>query len=1172
MPSISSVLSWLGRCGPRADRRRYTPRVDELEPRCLLTGPSVPLHLDFGLPNSPVAPGYIGVSLVTYNSTLGYGWADISNLGTRDRHISDPLLTDFIFGTDGTFLVNLPNGAYDVTTILGDATAEHDLDTVWAQGQLVVPSVTTAPGQFIKPTFKAQVTNGLLVLRFVDLGGHNPYWAVPGLDIVAAPVANAGPSVTTQEGNSVTFQGSASGGAGALSYSWNFGDGTTANGSLTPTHLYQHVGTYTGTLTVTDALGIASQASTQITIDNVPPANLKLALTAGSINEGGTTILSGSFTDPGQQDTHTVVVNWGDGSPTTTVNLGAGVVTFGGLTHQYLDNPGGQPNGSFPVQVTVTDQDGGQTSAVTPIQVNNVAPTASVGGQYAGSVGTPLTFQSTVSDPSPIDTAAGFTYAWSFGDGGTGSGPKPSHTYTAPGTYNVTLIVFDKDGGTAFVSTTATEEIGPTVVINPAWLAQHGAGPYLLDQANTTYVLTTDVDTLGTAFVVGAAGVTLDLNGHTVVYGDASPVQVTNGGFEQGSGKTVPGWDLSGAPQAVLAPNPGTLWGNQVLQLTNFSTTQTILSDPITIPHAGHSYAAVITPAFGNAQTIVTLSVIDALTGQVLGKGSSANPQRGFSAVTQFTASNTDPVRLQVTVTPPAGQSDTLDLDYAAVSASFDRGIMATQAWSGDIPGWSNLPPTVYPSYLLAANFTVRNGHINQGQGNGYDSSPLYCPSLPGLTVTNVQTLATGMDTASLVANNDSGGVTVSGSIFQQNIDNISNRMNDYASLALSQINGPIQISGNQVLNCPQIGINVGFNNPQYTVVIQNNLIEPNTVVANGYALVVAGLQNFTIANNTILASNGRGIDVDGWSSTPITNGQIYGNYVSVQEHGNREDSNAATDARALRLRNDVEYMGAETNLQIYNNTFIATTGAGFATAAYAVSISYMNPNGEMNNANVVLANNTLKAILTTTAAGYRAEALLIDGVEPGINLVCANNVLESNDVSLALCGGDLGNVYDVSLISNTVRKSSDGAVRPYTSILAGYWFYQIQDVQIIDLRTANGATPAITWFGWGMKNISVGWLLSVTAVNAAGTPLSGATVSVFDNTSTMVFTGTTGSDGQVANIPLIATVYSQLGTDPTQILTNPHGPFVVHVSDGSLNGLQVVNLTGDTAITVTLT
>ena len=42
---------------------------------------------------------------------------------------------------------------------------------------------------------------------------------------------------------------------------------------------------------------------------------------------------------------------------------------------------------------------------------------------------------------------------------------------------------------------------GSTIDITSTWLQQNGPGPYVLNQANTTYVLQTDVTTSGTAFV-----------------------------------------------------------------------------------------------------------------------------------------------------------------------------------------------------------------------------------------------------------------------------------------------------------------------------------------------------------------------------------------------------------------------------------------------------------------------------------------------------------------------------------------------------------------------------------------------------------------------------------------------------------------------------------------------
>ena len=41
------------------------------------------------------------------------------------------------------------------------------------------------------------------------------------------------------------------------------------------------------------------------------------------------------------------------------------------------------------------------------------------------------------------------SYAWTFGDGGTGSGRRPHHTYTTAGTFTATLKVTDNAGATA---------------------------------------------------------------------------------------------------------------------------------------------------------------------------------------------------------------------------------------------------------------------------------------------------------------------------------------------------------------------------------------------------------------------------------------------------------------------------------------------------------------------------------------------------------------------------------------------------------------------------------------------------------------------------------------------------------------------------------------------------
>ena len=52
--------------------------------------------------------------------------------------------------------------------------------------------------------------------------------------------------------------------------------------------------------------------------------------------------------------------------------------------------------------------------------------------------------------PTPFTTTVSrkpvLTYLWEFGDGKTGVGPTPSHTYTKAGTFTVTLVLFSGVG------------------------------------------------------------------------------------------------------------------------------------------------------------------------------------------------------------------------------------------------------------------------------------------------------------------------------------------------------------------------------------------------------------------------------------------------------------------------------------------------------------------------------------------------------------------------------------------------------------------------------------------------------------------------------------------------------------------------------------------------------
>src|SRR5205085_2154530 len=138
------------------------------------------------------------------------------------------------------------------------------------------------------------------------------------------------------------------------------------------------------------------------------------------VNENDTATLTGSFTDPGTRDTHTVVIHWGPGEGTTTLNLAAGVLTFSASRRAPGSGPGGTASDVDAVGVTVTDDDTSSGAGSTAVTVNIVAQTIINLSPSAAGVteGGSATLGGTFADPGTQDTHT-VVIRWGPGEGTT---------------------------------------------------------------------------------------------------------------------------------------------------------------------------------------------------------------------------------------------------------------------------------------------------------------------------------------------------------------------------------------------------------------------------------------------------------------------------------------------------------------------------------------------------------------------------------------------------------------------------------------------------------------------------------------------------------------------------------------------------------------------------------
>ena len=370
----------------------------------------------------------------------------------------------------------------------------------------------------------------------------------------AQPVGPGGTSIvatqgTIDEGGTATVSGVTDAAYFGKQVTVTWGDGTTSvatadavDGSWSSSHVYpddEGPGTSARYLVSATAEGVVDFNYTRITVVNVAPT-MTVSPVATTVDEGAGLTVAGTFADPGVLDGHTLVVSWGDGSPSSTVTFAAGAPKSFSLTHTYVDdNPSLTASDGKTVSVKLTDTDGGVVSQSSPVTVRNLAPTdlqldaVSVGGtpvsrgddgRFVVPEGGSITISGSLRDAGATDT---HSVAIDWGDGTRGDSAvvtrdatdptlvrfTASHIYvdddpttSSSDIYTMTMIASDDDTGRADEEEEIrVADLAPVVTVDPI------AGT----TENVGITMTASFTDAGTA------------DSHTAVvdWGDGTPIQ-----------------------------------------------------------------------------------------------------------------------------------------------------------------------------------------------------------------------------------------------------------------------------------------------------------------------------------------------------------------------------------------------------------------------------------------------------------------------------------------------------------------------------------------------------------------------------------------------------------------------------------------------------------------------
>ncbi len=378
------------------------------------------------------------------NSLAGYGtlvvsnWEVIGNAGAVSGWLHAPgiPLTDVTIDGPQTGVIQ---EGYGFTATASPITATTPIIYVW---QVAGQSPVTNTGGLSDTVSFSLSTAGT---QTVTVTAANDRGAVTGTHIIsiytptqadfsATPLAGQPPLM-------VVFTDTSS--SSVTTWLWDFGDGMTST-ARHPTHSYNFTGTFSISLTASGPGGSATGGK----VNYIRVSDKPIIANFTAHPARGLTPLAVQFTD----ESAGIVTAWqwdfGDGITATQPDS----------THVYT------ATGTYTVNLTVSGPDGTDTETklkyiavqerphvYLPLVLRNYTPVRAdfVAWPTSGLVPLTVIFNN-------ISSGNYVASLWRFGDGITSTQTSPTHTFTTPGTYTVTLTVSDASGTLFLLGDTST--------------------------------------------------------------------------------------------------------------------------------------------------------------------------------------------------------------------------------------------------------------------------------------------------------------------------------------------------------------------------------------------------------------------------------------------------------------------------------------------------------------------------------------------------------------------------------------------------------------------------------------------------------------------------------------------------------------------------------------------